>query len=80
MIIILHLYPRWESNPNRRNRNPKFYPLDYRGIILAVSRNQNAKITNKWQNKNFWQIFRIKILFVSKNVISRLIKEPIIFG
>lgn len=46
-------YPRWESNPNRRNRNPKFYPLDYRGIILAVSRNQITKITNKWQNKNF---------------------------
>lgn len=48
-----YLYPRWESNPNRRNRNPKFYPLDYRGIILAVSRNQITKITNKWQNKNF---------------------------
>ena len=22
-------YPRRESNPNRRNRNPKFYPLNY---------------------------------------------------
>ena len=23
------LYPRRESNPNRRNRNPKFNPLNY---------------------------------------------------
>ena len=25
-------YPRGESNAYRRNRNPKFYPLNYRGI------------------------------------------------
>ncbi len=25
----LFLYPRGESNPNRRNRNPIFYPLNY---------------------------------------------------
>lgn len=28
----LSLYPRGESNPNRRNRNPKFYPLNYGDI------------------------------------------------
>ncbi len=28
----LFLYPRGESNAYRRNRNPKFYPLNYRGI------------------------------------------------
>ncbi len=26
------LYPRGESNAYRRNRNPKFYPLNYRGV------------------------------------------------
>lgn len=25
----LKWYTRGESNPNRRNRNPKFYPLNY---------------------------------------------------
>ena len=80
MKVYPYLYPRWESNPNRRNRNPKFYPLDYRGIILAVSRNQITKITNKWQNKNFWQIFRGKIFFVRKNMFFKAIKEPLIFG
>ena len=25
------MYPRAESNRNRRNRNPKFYPLNYGG-------------------------------------------------
>ena len=28
----LFLYPRGESNAYRRNRNPKFYPLNYRGM------------------------------------------------
>ena len=27
----LFSYPRGESNAYRRNRNPKFYPLNYRG-------------------------------------------------
>ena len=30
-------YPRRESNPNRRNRNPIFYPLNY-GDFLTASR------------------------------------------
>ena len=25
-------YPHGESNANRRNRNPKFYPLNYGGL------------------------------------------------
>ncbi len=29
------MYPRAESNRNRRNRNPKFYPLNYGGIRTA---------------------------------------------
>ncbi len=29
-------YPRGESNPNRRNRNPIFYPLNY-GDELFIS-------------------------------------------
>lgn len=29
----LFLYPRRESNPKLRNRNPLFYPLNYRGLI-----------------------------------------------
>ncbi len=35
VVIVLRrlvLYPRGESNPNRRNRNPKFYPLNYGDI------------------------------------------------
>ena len=31
-IAGLFSYPRGESNAYRRNRNPKFYPLNYRGI------------------------------------------------
>ena len=32
--FVLVLYARGESNPNRRNRNPKFYPLNYGRIFL----------------------------------------------
>ena len=32
LLEIPLLYPRGESNAYRRNRNPKFYPLNYRGI------------------------------------------------
>ena len=27
-------YPRSESNRDQRNRNPLFYPLNYRGILF----------------------------------------------
>ena len=27
------LYPHAESNRNRQNRNLKFYPLNYRGVM-----------------------------------------------
>ena len=34
--VRLHCqYPRAESNRNRRNRNPKFYPLNYGGNSIA---------------------------------------------
>ena len=29
------VYPRAESNRNRRNRNPKFYPLNYGGRTIG---------------------------------------------
>lgn len=29
--LTAFLYPRRESNPYRRNRNPIFYPLNYEG-------------------------------------------------
>ena len=29
----LFSYPHGESNANRRNRNPKFYPLNYGGLV-----------------------------------------------
>ena len=29
--LFQYLYPRGESNPNRQNRNLKFYPLNYGG-------------------------------------------------
>lgn len=32
---LLSLYPHAESNRNRQNRNLKFYPLNYRGVIYA---------------------------------------------
>ena len=32
---LLSLYPHAESNRNRQNRNLKFYPLNYRGVIHA---------------------------------------------
>lgn len=28
-LFIFAQYAHGESNPNRRNRNPKFYPLNY---------------------------------------------------
>ena len=31
-LLVSFSYPRGESNAYRRNRNPKFYPLNYRGI------------------------------------------------
>lgn len=29
LMILLSWYAHGESNPNRRNRNPLFYPLNY---------------------------------------------------
>lgn len=34
-MIPGRLYTRGESNPNRRNRNPKFYPLNYGCVLMA---------------------------------------------
>lgn len=41
----LVLYPRGESNPNRRNRNPKFYPLNYGDIDKRQTLVCIAKLT-----------------------------------
>ena len=41
----LSSYPRGESNAYRRNRNPKFYPLNYRGMPAGVPLG-NANILN----------------------------------
>ena len=35
-------YPRGESNAYRRNRNPKFYPLNYRGKAELPAKRQNG--------------------------------------
>ncbi len=35
---LLSEYPRGESNPNRRNRNPKFYPLNYGDFCFVVQK------------------------------------------
>lgn len=41
-LLIIHCQlkqPCWESNPDLRNRNPLFYPLNYRAeFILKVQR------------------------------------------
>ena len=34
MADLFFQYPRSESNRDQRNRNPLFYPLNYRGIPL----------------------------------------------
>ena len=31
-VAVLSWYPRSESNRDQRNRNPLFYPLNYRGV------------------------------------------------
>ena len=36
------LYARGESNPNRRNRNPIFYPLNY-GRIFPICVGKSTK-------------------------------------
>ena len=36
------LYPRGESNPNRWNRNPIFYPLNYGDFQLTGGHSQAA--------------------------------------
>lgn len=33
------LYPGGDSNPNRRNRNPTFYPLNYRDLFIIGLQN-----------------------------------------
>ena len=38
-------YPRGESNAYRRNRNPKFYPLNYGGISSRTNR-KDCKFSN----------------------------------
>ena len=40
--FVLALYARGESNPNRRNRNPKFYPLNY-GRIFSKCGGKSSK-------------------------------------
>ena len=32
------LYPHAESNRNRQNRNLKFYPLNYKGIHISITK------------------------------------------
>ena len=46
------LYPQGESNAYRRNRNPKFYPLNYGGIL----RNANILIFCIFADVNLTQI------------------------
>ena len=43
MTEISQMYPHGESNANRRNRNPKFYPLNYGGgIVLQIYKNNRG--------------------------------------
>ena len=42
----LAMYPRGESNPNRRNRNPKFYPLNYGDIDKGLNPCLHCKVNS----------------------------------
>ena len=43
---FLLLYLRRESNPNRRNRNPIFYPLNYGDIFVYAKLIKFAILSN----------------------------------
>ena len=48
MLEIPFLYPQGESNAYRRNRNPKFYPLNYGGeSVLFRNRLQKYEFVIK---------------------------------
>lgn len=42
MIAEISLYSHGESNPNRRNRNPIFYPLNYGNITCHPKGNRTG--------------------------------------
>lgn len=42
VIVRFSMYARGESNPNRRNRNPIFYPLNY-GRIFPICVGKSTK-------------------------------------
>lgn len=42
MIAEISLYSHGESNPNRRNRNPIFYPLNYGNISCHPKGNRTG--------------------------------------
>ena len=42
LLPSVFLYARGESNPNRRNRNPIFYPLNY-GRIFPICVGKSTK-------------------------------------
>lgn len=63
------LWPRGESNPNRWNRNPIFYPLNY-GDIYAVRRKISLYLFSDAKIRKFaittrtcWRIFSLSANF-----------------
>ncbi len=49
MADLFFQYPRSESNRDQRNRNPLFYPLNYRGILFPKG-TANLHIFHEKQN------------------------------
>ena len=51
-LLAFGLYPRSESNRDQRNRNPLFYPLNYRGGLFGTANIVN--ISEKLCKKRFF--------------------------
>ena len=55
-------WPRWDSNPDRRNRNPLFYPLNYRADLqyhcrLLFCKGKKKALSKKHINTVFYKHF-----------------------
>ena len=55
--VILIRYSRAESNRNRRNRNPKFYPLNYGSISYVLPRRQALSRPRDCKYSNFFRVY-----------------------
>ena len=51
--VLLVKYPRSESNRDQRNRNPLFYPLNYRGIPFRECKFSYFLLKNEFSGRRF---------------------------